>query len=304
MSLTKLMDATGYAKKHRSTFMKRIVRKWPQHVVSHTPGKPGKRGWLCEIVFTKTGYKEVLAYYTNKKIPVTEHCLTKLMEATDRTNRNQIYHCILRKWPQHVVNHSLGKAGHWGWRCEIVFTKTGYKEVLAYYTNTKTPATEHCLTKLMEATGLTNRNQLYHKILRKFDQHVVRHSEGKRGTHGWQCEILLTETGYNEIMKYIRSCGEGWVYGFLAKGFTQDGSNWLKVGRAENIERRLKGYSGANAVRKLVGIFEVENMVKAEDHMCAGFREVFENCNREWFIVPQDRLPEAKKLFAKLFESL
>ena len=34
------------------------------------------------------------------------------------------------------------------------------------------------------------------------------------------------------------------------------------------------------------------------------FREVFENCNREWFIVPQDRLPEAKKLFVKLFESL
>jgi hypothetical protein len=122
----------------------------------------------------------------------------------------------------------------------------------------------------------------------------------------------LTEEGYKEILTVFKNDSrskinaekEGWNYCFLAKGLTQDGSNWLKIGRAENYRTRISHYSGPAQLRKLIGIFEVDNMKKAEDHMLDGFRRVFENCNREWFIVPQDRLPEAKKLFYKLFESL
>jgi hypothetical protein len=241
--------------------------------------------------------------------------LTELMKATgqDKRGRSYTFKRIKRKWPEHVIDSRKGKRGKKGTPSELWITPEGYKTVLAALMGKlpPVPPEENTLSKLLEETGYhtSTRGKVYRRIRTKWPHHVIDWRKGKCGKNGTPSELWITPDGYKEVLlHYMRSMGRvrGWIYCFLANGFTQDGSNWLKIGRAETLKKRLRAYTGPAGIRRLIGIFEVDSMKEAEDHMLAGFRQVFENrkSSREWFVIPQDRLPEAKKLFVKLFESL
>jgi hypothetical protein len=136
--------------------------------------------------------------------------------------------------------------------------------------------------------GMKHRNRLYKRIIRHYPEYVKTH---KTNYPGKKHEMTLHKNKYPVLVEIVngqrrvnRPDGEGYIYCFFAAESFR--TTFLKVGRTEDVTKRMSSYVGPMRPTEMVGTLYVRNQQKAEDILVKHFGNSFEPDSREWFKIP------------------